>query len=140
VFDSYLMRCDSILVNDAQMVQETGDLAALDMAARLTLKHMDGRSETVDVPYQVRGNQASPGEAEFPTLGVKARFEGVSDDPGRFKMKFWRKAPDEQEFILLQAFIFPYINVLWLGVVLLAIGTGMAVAKRLAGPKAAPKA
>jgi cytochrome c-type biogenesis protein CcmF len=140
VFDEYLMRCDSILVNDALMVKETGDLATLDMAARLTLTHMDGRSETVEVPYQVRGNQASPGEAEFPKFGVKARFDGVADEPGRFKMTFWRKAAEEQEFILLQAFIFPYINVLWLGVVLLAIGSGMAVAKRIAGPKPAPKA
>ena len=55
-------------------------------------------------------------------------------------MKFWRKAAEEQEFILLQAFIFPYINVLWLGVILLALGSGMAVAKRIAGPKPAPKA
>jgi cytochrome c-type biogenesis protein CcmF len=54
-------------------------------------------------------------------------------------MKFWRKAPEEQEFILLQAFIFPYINVLWLGVVLMAVGTSLAVAKRIAGPKPAPK-
>jgi hypothetical protein len=99
------------------------------MAARLTLKHMDGRSETIDVPYEVRGNQASPGEAEFANLGVKARFDGVSDEPGRFTMKFWRKAPEEEEFILIQAFIFPYINLLWL-----------AVAKRLAGPKPAAKA
>lgn len=140
VFDEFMMRCDSIIVSDAQMVQETGDLAALDMAARLTLKHMDGRSETIDVPYQVRGNQAMPGEAEFTELGVKARFDGVSDEPGRFTMKFWRKSPEEEEFILLQAFIFPYINLLWLGVVLLAIGSGLAVAKRLAGPKPAPKA
>lgn len=140
VFDEFMMRCDSIIVSDAQMVQETGDLAALDMAARLTLKHMDGRSETIDVPYQVRGNQAMPGEAEFTALGVKARFDGVSDEPGRFRMKFWRKSPEEEEFILLQAFIFPYINLLWLGVVLLAIGSGLAVAKRLAGPKPAPKA
>ncbi|MGA1379969.1 MAG: cytochrome c biogenesis protein CcsA [Schleiferiaceae bacterium] len=140
VFDEFMVRCDSILVNNAQMVQETGDLAALDMAARLTLKHMDGRSETVDVPYEVRGNQASPGEAEFANLGVKARFDGVSDEPGRFTMKFWRKAPEEEEFILIQAFIFPYINLLWLGVVMLAVGSGMAVAKRLAGPKPAAKA
>jgi cytochrome c-type biogenesis protein CcmF len=140
VFEEFMMRCDSIIVNDAQMVQETGDLAALDMAARLTLKHMDGRSETIDVPYQVRGNQATPGEAEFAALGVKARFDGVSDEPGRFTMKFWRKSPEEDEFILLQAFIFPFINLLWLGVVLLAIGTGLAVAKRIAGPKPAPKA
>jgi cytochrome c-type biogenesis protein CcmF len=140
VFDEFMLRCDSIIVNDAQMVQETGDLAALDMAARLTLKHMDGRSETIDVPYQVRGNQATPGEAEFAALGVKARFDGVSDEPGRFTMKFWRKSPEEEEFILLQAFIFPYINLLWLGVVLLAIGSGLAVAKRIVGPKPAPKA
>ncbi len=140
VFDEFMMRCDSIIVNDAQMVQETGDLAALDMAARLTLKHMDGRSETIDVPYQVRGNQATPGEAEFAALGVKARFDGVSDEPGRFTMKFWRKSPEDDEFILLQAFIFPYINLLWLGVVLLAIGSGLAVAKRIVGPKPAPKA
>lgn len=37
----------------------------------------------------------------------------------------------EREFVVMQALIFPGINILWLGCVLLALGTGLAVWQRL---------
>lgn len=37
----------------------------------------------------------------------------------------------EREFVVMQALIFPGINILWIGCVLLALGTGMAVWQRL---------
>jgi cytochrome c-type biogenesis protein CcmF len=39
----------------------------------------------------------------------------------------------ESEFLVMQALLFPGINILWIGCVLLAIGTGMAVLQRVRG-------
>ncbi len=41
----------------------------------------------------------------------------------------------EAEFVVMQALIFPGINILWIGCVLLALGTGMAVWQRVRGRK-----
>ena len=41
----------------------------------------------------------------------------------------------EQEFVVMQAIVFPAINILWIGCVLLALGTGMAVWQRVKGNK-----
>jgi hypothetical protein len=37
----------------------------------------------------------------------------------------------EAEFVVMQAIMFPGINILWIGCVLLALGTGMAVWQRI---------
>jgi cytochrome c-type biogenesis protein CcmF len=41
----------------------------------------------------------------------------------------------EAEFVVMQALLFPGINVLWLGCVLLALGSGMAVWQRIRNSK-----
>jgi len=43
----------------------------------------------------------------------------------------------EAEFVVMQALVFPGINILWLGCVLLALGSGMAVWQRVRGNKTA---
>ena len=37
----------------------------------------------------------------------------------------------EREFVILQAIVFPGINILWIGCVLMALGSGMAVWQRI---------
>ena len=41
----------------------------------------------------------------------------------------------EAEFVVMQAIMFPGINILWIGCVLLALGSGMAVWQRVNGGK-----
>ena len=43
----------------------------------------------------------------------------------------WEKKNEDPPFVLMQAFIFPYINLLWLGAILMGIGTLLAVWKRV---------
>ena len=41
------------------------------------------------------------------------------------------KKSNDPPFILMQAFIFPYINLLWLGSILMGVGSLLAVWKRI---------
>jgi cytochrome c-type biogenesis protein CcmF len=36
-----------------------------------------------------------------------------------------------KEFIVLQAIVFPYINLLWIGILIMMIGTAMAIIYRV---------
>ncbi|MBK8498897.1 MAG: cytochrome c biogenesis protein CcsA [Flavobacteriales bacterium] len=44
----------------------------------------------------------------------------------------------EAEFVVMHAIVFPGINILWIGCILLALGTGLAVWQRIKGAKAPP--
>ena len=68
---------------------------------------------------------------EIKDTPIKLRFDGVTDESGTFKVTAWKKKNQDPPFILLQAFIFPYINVLWLGAILMALGSLLAVWKRI---------
>ena len=77
--------------------------------------------------------------AELDALRMRyglATVEGDLKDPSSVKLGI---NAAEAEFVVMQALMFPGINILWAGCVLLALGTGMAVWQRIRGtgkPKA----
>lgn len=131
LFNQYLLNCDSIAIDLASFDQFTGDLANLSMRMILRVQDSLGVDHPLDVTYQVQGSSALPGEQVLEDMGLKIRFDGVSDAAGQFKITAWERNPKQDPFILMQAFVFPYINVLWLGSLLLLIGSVLSVAKRI---------
>lgn len=61
---------------------------------------------------------------EVPPLNVKLDVASVKD--GLIGINVF-----EREFVIMQAIVFPGINILWIGCVLMALGTGMAVWQRI---------
>lgn len=61
---------------------------------------------------------------EIPELKVK--LDAVSVNGNRVGINVF-----ENEFVVMQGIVFPGINILWIGCVLMALGTGMAVWQRL---------
>ncbi len=61
---------------------------------------------------------------EIPALKVKLDIASVKGDTIGINVY-------EHEFVILQAILFPGINILWIGCVLMALGTGMAVRSRI---------
>lgn len=67
----------------------------------------------------------------LPELGLKISFEGVNPESESFKFVVEERAPKFNEFIVMKAIIFPGINILWLGCIIMAIGTFFAVFTRI---------
>ena len=55
----------------------------------------------------------------------------MKDEDGTYGITAWEKKSNDPPFILMQAFIFPYINLLWLGSILMGVGSLLAVWKRI---------
>ncbi|MEO6404631.1 MAG: cytochrome c biogenesis protein CcsA [Ferruginibacter sp.] len=56
------------------------------------------------------------------------RFAGVSDDQ---KIKIGVKESDKLiDFVTVKAYVFPYINLVWLGLIIMAIGIALSMVKR----------
>ena len=80
--------------------------------------------------YMVQGEKASSLDAELPEFGLKFQISGIDRESNKPILKVWRQAPEEQAFILIQAIVFPMINLLWVGCILMALGRGWAVWQR----------
>jgi cytochrome c-type biogenesis protein CcmF len=61
---------------------------------------------------------------EIPALRMKLDIASVKGDTIGINVY-------EHEFVIMQAIVFPGINILWIGCVLMALGTGMAVWRRV---------
>ncbi|MBK9149430.1 MAG: cytochrome c biogenesis protein CcsA [Flavobacteriales bacterium] len=68
-----------------------------------------------------------------PVMGKAAEVEPLRVRFSLAKVEGGKASLDvaEQEFVVMQALIFPGINILWIGCVLLALGSGMAVWQRV---------
>ena len=54
-------------------------------------------------------------------------FDQVNPEAGSIQIKAYEHIDNEKPFIVMKAIIFPYINVLWIGMILMAIGTFIAM-------------
>jgi cytochrome c-type biogenesis protein CcmF len=71
-------------------------------------------------------------DTSLEAAGLKFRFEDVDAETGDIVLKAWtKKDEDEKPFIVQKAIIFPMINILWIGSILMVIGSFIAVWQRL---------
>ena len=65
-------------------------------------------------------------------LGMSVRFNLILKTEGDAKAEILvKKYEDENAYVVLKAIVFPYINVLWLGVVVMVFGFFISIAARL---------
>lgn len=107
---------------------QQGDLA---VAAVLKVLNINGSVQTVKPLFVIRGNSSLtiPAELESPEI----RFSFYKIDPARetFHIRIHEKESTGDDFIILKAIVFPGINILWIGCILLVLGTGIAVWSRV---------
>ncbi len=60
-------------------------------------------------------------------LDLKFRFQGVSDEPYTIFLNIYEARPD---FVIIKTVIFPYINLLWISMVVISAGLWMAYRDR----------
>ena len=64
---------------------------------------------------------------EIKELGLKFSFWKINPEDGSVEITMSEKVKNSRDFIVMEAIIFPYINVLWLGCITMAVGTGIAI-------------
>jgi cytochrome c-type biogenesis protein CcmF len=80
--------------------------------------------------YIVRDSLIIPDLYEAEDWGLKFRIDKFDPQLGQLDWTIWEHESVKQDFVVMQAAIFPMINVLWLGCILMAVGTFMAVRSR----------
>jgi cytochrome c-type biogenesis protein CcmF len=104
-----------------------------DIAVGATFKVIDIRNNTFFAKpiYLIKGNIVNPIDAELNEMGIKLSFKNIHTDNGKIDVDLSEKPSENQEFIILKAIVFPFINILWAGCIIMIIGTIIAIRARL---------
>ncbi len=81
--------------------------------------------------YIIKNNVVIPKEDTISELGLKFVFWKINPQEGSVEITLSEKNSNTKDFIVMEAYLFPHINILWIGCIIMAIGTGIAVRERL---------
>ena len=107
---------------------QEGDIA---VAANLTATDISGKKYDINPVYIIRDRMAIPVPGELEDLGLRFVVNKVIPEEGKAEIAVFEKPDNYREFIVMKAMIFPLINILWAGCLVMIIGTILAMRRRL---------
>jgi cytochrome c-type biogenesis protein CcmF len=81
--------------------------------------------------YILKNREVAPEEFIDDQLGLKLVFWKINPEEGSVEITLSEKLAKKKDFIVMEAFEFPWINVLWIGCFVMIIGTALAVFHRI---------
>jgi len=127
---------DSLLTNLNEKEYRQND-SLLIVTAVLTAFDVQGRIYKAKPKYIIKNNIAIPSEDIIEALGLKFVFWKINPEEGSVEITMSERISNSKDFIVMEAYMFPFINVLWLGCIIMALGTGIAIAERIRQLKSA---
>ena len=122
IFDSLTTKVDKTLYH----------LEENDIVVQAHLTVMDLKTSYQAKPlYIIHDNMVRPYEEKVDALGLKLMFVKLNPQNGKVDIAVQEKKSNKRDFIVMQALVFPYINILWLGAIIMAIGSLLSIVERL---------
>lgn len=112
---------EEYLKNDSTLIV-TAVLKAITSQSKIYYAHPE---------YIIKNNVVIPKEDTISALGLKFVFWKINPQEGSVEITLSEKNSNTKDFIVMEAYLFPHINILWIGCIIMAIGTGIAVRERL---------
>lgn len=104
-----------------------------DIAVAAQLRVVDVRNNefTARPVYSIQSVYAIPYPAEIKELGLKFVINKLIPETGKIELELYELNSNFREFIIMKAIVFPGINILWAGCLIMVIGTVLAIRHRL---------
>jgi cytochrome c-type biogenesis protein CcmF len=64
-------------------------------------------------------------------FGLRFSIEKIDPSSGKLTLKTAEHKDNQRDFIVMQAIVFPQINILWIGCIIMVLGTLLAVRHRI---------
>lgn len=104
---------------DASYAQQSGELS---VKAKLNVYDLKGKVGILQPVYGITENAFQNfREDTLRSMGLYTRFVKIDPDNGKIDLLIKQKDPKD-DYVVLKALIFPYINLLWLGVIVMFFG------------------
>jgi cytochrome c-type biogenesis protein CcmF len=121
---------DSLRTNVNKQQYEKND-SLLEVTAVLRAVNQDSKMYFAYPKYVIKSSMVIPKEDVIDALGLKFVFWKINPDDGTIEITMSERIGNQRDFIVMEAYIFPFINILWLGCVVMALGTFIAIVERL---------
>ncbi len=127
--ENAIILIDSITTNLTEEQYAKND-SLLIVTAVLKATDINGTVYRVTPKYILKNNMVLPDEFELKELGLKFVFWKINPNEGSIEIQMSEKVNNSKEFVVLEAYMFPFINVLWIGCIVMVIGTIVAIVER----------
>jgi cytochrome c-type biogenesis protein CcmF len=128
--NSVQIKVDSLVrnakVKDIPILAEKNDLA---VGLQLKLQSEKGVFHTEPI-FLVKNLSILNIETKVDELGMKFRFTKIMPQTANFELQVLTRKPGKRDWIIMKAMIFPYINFLWGGTVIMIIGFLLSIFRR----------
>ena len=122
IFDSLSTATNKVLYNlEKDDIAVIAHLRVLDIAIKYEAKPV----------YVIHNNTVQPLAANVDELGLQFMFWKINPQDGRIEISLREKKKNVRDFIVMQAMIFPYINILWIGCIVMAVGIVLSILERV---------
>ena len=105
-------------VQNKNYAKAPGDIA---VQADLVAYNTKGKMGTASPVYIIRGNEAASLEDTLRDIGLNVRINRIIPDENAIEMGIKQRA-QQDDWIVMKAIEFPYIRVLWGGIIVMVIG------------------
>jgi cytochrome c-type biogenesis protein CcmF len=123
IFDSLSTKFDKSKYN-----LHADDIAVL---AHIRVIDINAKTYAANPVFVIHENSIQPIPAKVDEMGLQFMFWKVDPHDGKIEISVQEKQSNVRDFIVMQAMIFPYINILWMGCIIMFIGTLMAIVERV---------
>ncbi|MBK8848204.1 MAG: cytochrome c biogenesis protein CcsA [Bacteroidetes bacterium] len=113
----------------AKTIKDGG--SQMEIAAHFTALDINNKRHNIEAIYKIENLMAYSEPVMNAELGLQLAFTGVKPKENKIDIQLSEKKSNKREFIIMKAIVFPHINILWLGCLLLVIGTWVAIAQRI---------
>lgn len=106
---------------------QEGDIA---IGLRLGIYNpLDGTKLEAEPVYLIRGREVVPQETEVAVIGTKFRVERILIEENKFAIGVAQRDTGS-DFIVMKAIMFPWINILWIGILVTTAGFTISIVHR----------
>lgn len=122
ILDSLVTNVSENEYREEDTIKVTATLKCIDINNQITRLHP---------VYNLYKNQVFPEEVEEEKLGLRFLFWKINPDEGSVEISLSEKSSNNKDFIVMEAYLFPFINILWVGCIVMMIGTAVAIVERV---------
>lgn len=121
---------DSLKTNLSKEEYEKND-SAISVVAVLRAYDIEKKMYKVYPEYRLHKNEVEPVADSISNLGLKFLFWKINPQEGSIEIQHSEKKTNRKDFIVMEAYLFPLINILWIGCFVMFTGTVIAIITRV---------
>lgn len=115
-------------VSNPNYIPEQGDIA---LSTQLDAYNLDGKTNTVEPVYFIRGNMQNRVEDTLHDYNLYVRIAKINMDKENTVDIEFKQPAAENDYVVMKAIVFPHINILGIGTIIMTLGSILALFRRL---------